>query len=111
MFLTLNVYAALCKRGDLDSEFGPDCMAVTETREAGKVKTSSNSEADQRPIMVGEDNPDIMRGEVEEVEVFPSKTVAMHRVRWNTNKGSENWLCYGGAAGVVRFQEIDMCGE
>ncbi|XP_027173234.1 uncharacterized protein LOC113772936 [Coffea eugenioides] len=104
-------HKALCKRGDLDSEFGPDCMVVTETREAGKVKTSSNSEADQRPIMVGEDNPDIMRGEVEEVEVFPSKTVAMHRVRWNTNKGSENWLCYGGAAGVVRFQEIDMCGE
>ena len=39
-------------------------------------------------------------------EVFPSKTVALHRVRWNMNKGSERWLCYGGAAGVVRCQEI-----
>ncbi|XP_050380080.1 uncharacterized protein LOC126797498 isoform X2 [Argentina anserina] len=39
-------------------------------------------------------------------EVFPSKLVAMHRVRWNMNKGSERWLCYGGAAGIVRCQEI-----
>ncbi|KAF9592947.1 hypothetical protein IFM89_019152 [Coptis chinensis] len=41
-----------------------------------------------------------------EIEVFPPKIVAMHRVRWNMNKGSERWLCYGGAAGVVRCQEI-----
>ena len=39
-------------------------------------------------------------------EVLPSKTIAMHRVRWNVNKGSEKWLCYGGAAGIVRCQEI-----
>lgn len=44
----------------------------------------------------------------EEIEVFPSKAVAMHRVRWNVNKGSERWLCYGGAAGLVRFQEVDF---
>ncbi|KAF9604077.1 hypothetical protein IFM89_002752 [Coptis chinensis] len=36
-----------------------------------------------------------------EIGVFPPKIVAMHRVRWNMNKGSERWLCYGGAAGVV----------
>ncbi|KAI3992344.1 hypothetical protein MKX01_030065 [Papaver californicum] len=41
-----------------------------------------------------------------EIDVFPSKIVAMHRVRWNMNKGSERWLCYGGAAGIVRCQEI-----
>lgn len=119
-------HKALCNSGDLDSEFGPDCMVVTKTKEAAKVKTSSSSKADQRLIMVGEDNreirrgeveevgednQEITRGEVEEVEVFPSKTVAMHRVRWNTNKGSENWLCYGGAAGVLRFEEIDMCDQ
>ena len=34
------------------------------------------------------------------------KMVAMHKVRWNVNKGSERWLCYGGAAGLVRCQEI-----
>ena len=39
-------------------------------------------------------------------EVFPPKMVAMHKVRWNMNKGSERWLCYGGAAGLVRCQEI-----
>lgn len=42
----------------------------------------------------------------EEREVFPSKVVAMHRVRWNMNKGSERLLCYGGAAGIVRCQII-----
>ncbi|XP_056171367.1 uncharacterized protein LOC115664632 isoform X2 [Syzygium oleosum] len=43
-----------------------------------------------------------------EFETFPPKIVAMHRVRWNMNKGSERWLCSGGAAGIVRCQEIDM---
>ncbi|GER30647.1 transducin/WD40 repeat-like superfamily protein [Striga asiatica] len=41
-------------------------------------------------------------------EMFPPKIVAMHRVRWNMNKGSEKWLCYGGAAGVVRCHQIDF---
>ncbi|KAI3896970.1 hypothetical protein MKW92_049290 [Papaver armeniacum] len=41
-----------------------------------------------------------------EIDVFPSKIVALHKVRWNMNKGSERWLCYGGAAGIVRCQEI-----
>uniref|UniRef100_A0A1J3CCR4 General transcription factor 3C polypeptide 2 n=1 Tax=Noccaea caerulescens TaxID=107243 RepID=A0A1J3CCR4_NOCCA len=41
---------------------------------------------------------------------FPHKMVAMHRVRWNMNKGSERWLCYGGAAGIVRCQEIAPFG-
>ncbi|CAH8357341.1 unnamed protein product [Eruca vesicaria subsp. sativa] len=43
-------------------------------------------------------------------ETFPPKMVAMHRVRWNMNKGSERWLCYGGAAGIVRCQEIASSG-
>ncbi|GAB2272500.1 hypothetical protein Dimus_007324 [Dionaea muscipula] len=42
----------------------------------------------------------------DEIEILPSKMVAMHRVRWNMNKGSERWLCYGGAAGILRCQEI-----
>jgi general transcription factor 3C polypeptide 2 len=37
---------------------------------------------------------------------LPPKSVALHRVRWNTNKGSERWLCYGGAAGIIRCQRI-----
>uniref|UniRef100_A0A6N2LZV2 Uncharacterized protein n=1 Tax=Salix viminalis TaxID=40686 RepID=A0A6N2LZV2_SALVM len=42
------------------------------------------------------------------VESIPPKMVAVHRVRWNMNKGSERWLCSGGAAGIVRCQEIKM---
>lgn len=41
-----------------------------------------------------------------EIEAMPSKLVAMHKVRWNVNKGSRRWLCYGGASGIVRCQEI-----
>ncbi|KAG5240965.1 transcription factor 3C polypeptide [Salix suchowensis] len=41
-------------------------------------------------------------------ESIPPKMVAVHRVRWNMNKGSERWLCSGGAAGIVRCQEIKM---
>lgn len=37
---------------------------------------------------------------------LPPKDVAIHKVRWNINKGSERWLCYGGAAGIVRCQKI-----
>ncbi|KAH1227874.1 General transcription factor 3C polypeptide 2 [Glycine max] len=39
-------------------------------------------------------------------ETFPPKVAALHRVRWNMNKGSERWLCFGGACGLVRCQEI-----
>lgn len=45
------------------------------------------------------------------VERLPPKMVGMHRVRWNMNKGSERLLCYGGAAGIVRCQEIASFGS
>jgi len=41
-----------------------------------------------------------------ELKVIPPNSVALHRVRWNMNKGSERWLCYGGAAGIIRCQRI-----
>eukprot|EP00249_Psilotum_nudum_P015870 c25562_g1_i2 orf=215-853(-) len=40
------------------------------------------------------------------VEKLPPKSVAVQMVRWNCNKGSERWLCYGGAAGIIRCQWI-----
>ncbi|XP_057424583.1 uncharacterized protein LOC130718123 isoform X2 [Lotus japonicus] len=43
-----------------------------------------------------------------EPEVFPPKMVALHRVRWNMNKGSERWLCFGGASDLLRCQEIEL---
>ncbi|KAI3471962.1 hypothetical protein Pfo_028650 [Paulownia fortunei] len=39
----------------------------------------------------------------------PKKIPDMKRVRWNVNKGSEKWLCYGGAGGLVRCQELIFC--
>ncbi|XP_042049984.1 uncharacterized protein LOC121795510 isoform X1 [Salvia splendens] len=61
-------------------------------------------------------NPDMKRTQLkqqsetleggEEREVVPPKIVAMHRVRWNVNKGGEKWLCSGGAAGLVRCNHI-----
>jgi general transcription factor 3C polypeptide 2 len=39
---------------------------------------------------------------------FPPKLVALHKVRWNKNKGTERWLCYGGASGMVRLQKISF---
>lgn len=35
-----------------------------------------------------------------------AKIVGMHGVRWNMNKGSERWLSYGGAAGILRCHQI-----
>lgn len=55
---------------------------------------------DEEPLKV------MGKEEAPSLEAFPPKLVAMHRVRWNMNKGSEKWLCYGGAAGLVRCQEI-----
>lgn len=52
----------------------------------------------------------VKKGEIQgEIDIFPPKIVAMHRIRWNMNKGSERWLCSGGAAGIVRCQEINHC--
>lgn len=42
------------------------------------------------------------------VAAFPPKVVSMNRVRWNPNRGCEKWLCYGGAAGLIRCQQISM---
>ncbi|KAL6848333.1 hypothetical protein ACP4OV_021627 [Aristida adscensionis] len=57
-----------------------------------------------------QENPDIPNSKdgksPKGTEIFPPKAVALHRVRWNTNKGSERWLCYGGAAGIIRCQRI-----
>ncbi|XP_050206147.1 uncharacterized protein LOC126655853 isoform X2 [Mercurialis annua] len=63
-------------------------------------------------VCIDENRDDRLRKEtgkgeaVSEVEVMPPKIIAMHRVRWNMNKGSERWLCSGGAAGIVRCQKI-----
>lgn len=73
-----------------------------------KSKSSKKTEDEQELVCRDEELNNLQRENIgTEYEVFPSKLIAMHRVRWNMNKGSERWLCYGGAAGIVRCQEID----
>ena len=74
--------------------------------------SNKNNPEDDQALVCKDEEPQNMQGkengkvEAQTHEVFPSKMVAMHTVRWNMNKGSERWLCYGGAAGLVRCQEI-----
>lgn len=76
----------------------------------GKTK-STKANDDQALICVGngEDTngkPEVKDKAVAGMELPPPKVISMYKVRWNMNKGSERWLCYGGAAGIVRCQEI-----
>ncbi|KAL2509215.1 Transducin/WD40 repeat-like superfamily protein [Forsythia ovata] len=109
---------AICFGNDLGTELESDspCM-VNKSKPAPKSKMSSKNKlkADQQAEICREDDIENLPGEGsekgqvgQEIDVFPPKIVAMHKVRWNMNKGSEKWLCYGGAAGLVRCQEVDM---
>lgn len=75
----------------------------------GKLKKANN---DQVLISIDENGrtmngePDVKEEVDGEIEDPPSKIVSMYKVRWNMNNGSERWVCYGGAAGIVRCQEI-----
>ncbi|XP_011094381.1 uncharacterized protein LOC105174093 isoform X1 [Sesamum indicum] len=98
-------------------EHGSDKSSMVIKKQASKPKESSKtqSQANQETVLCrSEDAGQLQRegsGKEEKgdtVEVFPPKIVAMHRVRWNVNKGREKWLCYGGAAGLVRCQEVDF---
>uniref|UniRef100_A0A5B7BSE2 Putative DNA binding protein isoform 1 n=1 Tax=Davidia involucrata TaxID=16924 RepID=A0A5B7BSE2_DAVIN len=107
---------ALCYGDDPGIEFGSEDTSVSQkSKHTPKLSTSSKKKVKADQALVCNDEPenvqreDSEKGEVgNEVEVFPPKIVAMHRVRWNMNKGSERWLCYGGAAGIIRCQEIDV---
>ncbi|KAL0338607.1 UNVERIFIED_CONTAM: hypothetical protein Sangu_1382800 [Sesamum angustifolium] len=96
-------------------EHGPDNLIK---KQASKPKQSSKTQlqANQEIVLCRSEDAGQLPGDgsgKEEkgdgAEVFPPKIVAMHRVRWNVNKGREKWLCYGGAAGLVRCQEVDFC--
>ncbi|KAM1767400.1 hypothetical protein ACFX12_045493 [Malus domestica] len=81
--------------------------ASLEGKKTKKSKSSKkNADDDQALVCMDEEPTNREEETAKEPEVFPDKTVAMHRVRWNMNKGSERWLCYGGAAGIIRCQEI-----
>ncbi|KAI3831069.1 hypothetical protein MKX03_036082 [Papaver bracteatum] len=79
---------------------------------ASKKKTSAADQAlaireeEENQALAIREEEENQAEEKEIIDVFPSKIVALHKVRRNMNKGSERWLCYGGAAGIVRCQEI-----
>uniref|UniRef100_A0A7N0UA81 Uncharacterized protein n=1 Tax=Kalanchoe fedtschenkoi TaxID=63787 RepID=A0A7N0UA81_KALFE len=74
---------------------------------AGNASDVRNGESSQFELAM-ECQTDAAKNTNEEDSVTspPAKVLAMHRVRWNMNKGSERWLCWGGAAGIVRCQEM-----
>nr|XP_029117775.1 uncharacterized protein LOC105035387 isoform X3 [Elaeis guineensis] len=69
------------------------------------VQTKFHAEIEQG-ILQRNENKD--EGSPQQFEAHPPKVVAMHRVRWNMNRGSERWLCYGGAAGIIRCQQVSL---
>ncbi|KAK2978877.1 hypothetical protein RJ640_030926 [Escallonia rubra] len=105
------------QRDDPAIELGSeDTLIAKNMKQAQKTKTSGKKKPNANQALVcrdeERDNVHAVDGEkgeaVDDIEVFPPKIVAMHRVRWNMNKGSEKWLCYGGASGILRCQEINV---
>lgn len=91
-------------REDELGEKGPSLKSIVKQKSKSSKKTTQD---EQELVCRDEELINMQKEQIgTEYEVFPSKLVAMHRVRWNMNKGSERWLCYGGAAGIVRCQEI-----
>lgn len=107
----VNLVTALCYGDDPGAESGPEETYPKSEKKQNKSSGKKNS-GDDLALVCRDEEPLKTQGKedrkVEDrpIEVFPPKAVAMHRVRWNMNKGSERWLCYGGAAGLVRCQEI-----
>ncbi|XP_021764765.1 uncharacterized protein LOC110729340 [Chenopodium quinoa] len=100
---------ALCYGDDAG---GVDTNEAQTSVKGGKGKSiKSRKASDDQALVCADRDGDNVDGKPEpkavaEIEVFPPKAVSMNKVRWNMNKGSEKWLCYGGAAGIVRCQEI-----
>ncbi|GKU98344.1 hypothetical protein SLEP1_g11358 [Rubroshorea leprosula] len=92
-----------------------ETLAALNNKKKPKSKSSNKHKAEQNQALAIR-SEDVTVTESQEngtgeavnhdVEALPPKILAMHRVRWNMNKGSERWLCYGGAAGIVRCQQI-----
>lgn len=104
---------ALCYGNDSGTgSESEDLMVPRKTKQRPKPKANNKEKGkSDLSLVCGEEvqlsREDCGSGENKnEIEKMPSKLVSMHRVRWNMNKGSERWLCSGGAAGLVRVQEI-----
>ncbi|XP_037492813.1 general transcription factor 3C polypeptide 2 isoform X2 [Jatropha curcas] len=109
------VSACLCDGEDPGRQSGfNETLAALKSRIKPKSKKTGNKidGEDKASICIDERQDGVQERESEKgkaankFEVLPPDIVAMHRVRWNMNKGSERWLCSGGAAGILRCQEI-----
>ncbi|EXC33292.1 hypothetical protein L484_000747 [Morus notabilis] len=104
--------SALCYGDDPEVESEPEeTLASLERKKPPNSGSGTEKNLEENLTLVAvDDEPRNTQGmeivKAGKYELLPSKDVAMHRVRWNMNKGSERWLCYGGAAGLVRCQEI-----
>ncbi|XP_059306074.1 uncharacterized protein LOC132057474 isoform X1 [Lycium ferocissimum] len=93
---------ALCYGNDPNVDGGSDDELVAQkSNQTSKTKTKTTSKSTEA---VEEEQKRLK----EKFEVLPPKNLSINRVRWNINKGSERWLCYGGTAGLVRCQKIDL---
>ncbi|XP_010242589.1 PREDICTED: uncharacterized protein LOC104586906 isoform X2 [Nelumbo nucifera] len=104
---------ALCYGDDPEPGFGYDNSPANPNRRTQKPNTCKKKKlGSDLACSAEEELGNLQRGGNEksaamsEIEIFPPKIIAMHRVRWNMNKGSGRLLCYGGAAGIVRCQDI-----
>ncbi|CAN4121359.1 unnamed protein product [Withania somnifera] len=88
---------ALCYGNDPTVEGGSDDELLSS--ETSKAKTTSKKR------LADEDEP---TRSTDKFEKLPPKILSVNCIRWNMNRGSERWLCYGGAAGLVRCQQIDL---
>ncbi|XP_076956484.1 uncharacterized protein LOC143631685 isoform X2 [Bidens hawaiensis] len=96
-----------CQTPPKQSSGGPLVMALKNNNDNSQ-EAQAQAQTSQTLVCISNDDK-IEEGYVNEKtkpEVFPPKMVAMHRATWNINKGSERLVCYGGAAGIVRCQEI-----
>ncbi|XP_019152955.1 PREDICTED: uncharacterized protein LOC109149566 isoform X3 [Ipomoea nil] len=94
------------KELDPDAEAGSDDDQSAGQKKKQAPKSKSNSKKKPKPDQQQQDEGNEAAQADDAIEL-PPKSVAIHRVRWNGNNGSEKWLCYGGAAGIVRCQWID----
>ncbi|XP_039000910.1 uncharacterized protein LOC120126943 [Hibiscus syriacus] len=109
----LKSVAKLCDSNDTSVESEPEeTLAALKTKLKQKSKSDGKKKGDaDQALALRTEEP--MKKEKEgsgkEAESgIEAKILAIHRVRWNVNKGSDRWLCYGGAAGIVRYQEINI---
>ncbi|OAY74806.1 General transcription factor 3C polypeptide 2 [Ananas comosus] len=87
-----------------NSQAPPVKRSNSKLRKSGKNESEFINDAKEQE----KTSRNFEEGCFQEYDVLPPKIVAMQRVRWNMNKGSERWLCFGGAAGIIRCQKIPL---